>query len=364
MSSTNKINYIAEQVFIYVGSKLNNLGIKTFRKLILVVKQLVTGWTTNQQNMIKTHLQDYLSCFSLLNPNDQNSFDLFEGSWSTKIPNIQNTGEFDGFNDERITWLLEEIGAIEGKSVLEFGPLEGGHTYMLEKAGAEVTSIEANHGAFLRCLTVKNFLGLRSRFVLGDFSKIDLSNNRFQLVVACGVLYHMADPISLLKSIANNTNNIFIWTHYFDENFEKWSPEGRKQLKKGKWDLKNIEVEKFNELEVRTVRQKYGQALGWTGFCGGTETFSYWVYRQDLLAVLKELGFINIRINFDKIDHPNGPCFAIIASKFDTTYYLDPSVNPDLSEVFGKLSSEEKESQAIEHFNVYGRKEGRSPIAP
>ena len=87
-SSTNKINYIAEQVFIYVGSKLNNLGIKTFRKLILVVKQLVTGWTTNQQNMIKTHLQDYLSCFSLLNPNDQNSFDLFEGSWSTKIPNI------------------------------------------------------------------------------------------------------------------------------------------------------------------------------------------------------------------------------------------------------------------------------------
>ena len=107
-------------------------------------------------------------------------------------------------------------------------------------------------------------------------------------------------------------------------------------MKKGKWDLKNIEVEKFNELEVRTVRQKYGQALGWTGFCGGTETFSYWVYRQDLLAVLKELGFINIRINFDKIDHPNGPCFAIIASKFDTTYYLDPSVNPDLSEVVRK----------------------------
>ena len=80
--------------------------------------------------------------------------------------------------------------------------------------------------------------------------------------------------------------------------------------------------------------------------------------------MLKELGFINIRINFDKIDHPNGPCFAIIASKFDVAYYLDPSINSDLSEVFGKLSSEEKEAQAIEHFNVYGRKEGRSPIAP
>ena len=344
--------------------KLSNIVINKFKRLIVVVKQLITGSITSKKNSLKKHFHSYLGTFSPLNPNDHNSFDLFEGCWSTEIPNTYNTGGFKGFNDERITWLLEEIGAIEGKSVLEFGPLEGGHTYMLEKAGAEVTSIEGNHGAFLRCLTVKNFLGLRSKFVLGDFSKIDLSNSSFQLVVACGVLYHMADPVSLLKSIANNTNNIFIWTHYFDEDFEKWSPGSREQLKRGKWDLKNIKIEKFNELEIRTVRQKYGQALGWTGFCGGTETFSYWVYRQDLLAVLKELGFINIRINFDKIDHPNGPCFAIIASKFDVAYYLDPSINSDLSEVFGKLSSEEKEAQAIEHFNVYGRKEGRSPIAP
>ena len=72
--------------------------------------------TTNQQNMIKTHLQGFLSSFSLLSPNDQNSFDLFEGCWSTEIPNTQNAVEFNGFNDERITCLLKEIGAIEGKS--------------------------------------------------------------------------------------------------------------------------------------------------------------------------------------------------------------------------------------------------------
>jgi hypothetical protein len=46
-------------------------------------------------------------------------------------------------------------------------------------------------------------------------------------------------------------------------------------LKKGKWSLKNIRVEKFNELEVRTVRQKYVEALDWKWFCGETETLAY-----------------------------------------------------------------------------------------
>ena len=45
-------------------------------------------------------------------------------------------------------WALSLLGSIEGQSVLELGPLEGGHTYMLHKAGANITSIEANKRGF------------------------------------------------------------------------------------------------------------------------------------------------------------------------------------------------------------------------
>jgi hypothetical protein len=310
----------------------------------------------------KQQFQKYLGNFTALQPDDQNSFDLFESCWSSKIPNIDNTGKFDGFADERIGWLLDELGDIKGQSVLELGPLEGGHTFLLENAGAEVTSIEGNYGAFLRCLTVKNLLGLNAKFILGNFSKLKCTNDRYNIVVACGVLYHMADPVSLLRDLAKKTDNIFIWTHYFEEDLDKWSPLVRRQLRRGKWDRKNIKYQNIEGLEVRTVRQNYGKALGWRGFCGGTEKFSYWIYKDDLLSLLKSLGFINIRINFDKVDHQNGPCFALLASKFDTTYYLNSEINPDLHEAFFDFSADEKEFKAIEHFNVYGRKEGRFSV--
>ena len=312
----------------------------------------------------KQRFQKYLANYIITQPDDKNPFSLFEGCWSSQIPNVKNTGSFDGFNDHRVEWLIEELGELTEKSVLELGPLEGAHTFMLEGAGASVTAIEGNYGAFLRCLTVKNFLGLKAKFLLGDFSKIELGSKYFKAVVACGVLYHMADPVALLEKIAKNTDNIFIWTHYFNEDFKKWSPEARRELNEGRWDIANIQNTNFKGIQVRTVRQNYGKALGWRGFCGGTESYSYWIYRQDLLSLLNKLGFSSIQINFDKVDHPNGPCFALIASKFDLSYYLDPDINPDLNMEFGGLPHEEKRLAAIEHFNVYGRKEGRLAIRP
>ena len=334
------------------------------RKLFSICKLLMMTPFNFLKNREKRYFQNHLGSFTSLKPDDQNSIDLFNTLWSTSIPDTHGTGSFNGFNDERIRWLLEQLGNVEGEKILELGPLEGGHTYMLEHAGAKVTSVEGNYGAFLRCLTVKNLLGLESKFLLGDFSKMEMGSTTYNTVVASGVLYHLADPISLLEALSKNTDNIFLWTHYFEEDLKKWSPLARGQLREGKWDIKSPRTQEFKGLEVRSIRQKYGKALGWRGFCGGTEAFSYWIYKKDLLTLLTKLGFRNIRINFDKVDHPNGPCFALIASKFDVAYYLDPNNNPDLHHAFGQLPSDEQEVKAIEHFNVFGRKEGRLAIAP
>lgn len=107
-------------------------------------------------------------------PRAQKQLDLFAGAWTSTVPvpgeSTTSGPRADLFDDERLGWALAQAGSIHGKRVLELGPLEGGHTFMLERAGAgEIVAIEALVPAFMRCLIVKNLLGLRARFLLGDF---------------------------------------------------------------------------------------------------------------------------------------------------------------------------------------------------
>ena len=71
-------------------------------------------------------------------------------------------GQVPLFNDDRISWFAEQINSnFEEFSVLELGPLEGGHSYMFEQLGAkEITAIEANSRAFLKCLIIEELLNL------------------------------------------------------------------------------------------------------------------------------------------------------------------------------------------------------------
>lgn len=258
---------------------------------------------------------DHIARFSDRPPSDDLPFELFSGLWSSDVPGIEGTGQFRGFEDDRIKWMLDELKSIEGFSVLELGPLEAAHTYMLEQAGADVLAIEANYGAFLRCLVVKNYMNMRSKFQLGDFQSLDWEQDRYDLVLASGVLYHMTDPVGLLEELSKHTDRLMLWTHCFDTDFDAWSPNARKQLDKGKWDTKNVVTGQSGSFKVRMVRQSYGEALGWNGFCGGPEEFSYWIYREDLIGLLGHLGFQKIDVSFDEKGHQNGPCLAILAQR-------------------------------------------------
>lgn len=247
-------------------------------------------------------------------PSDQNAFDLFPNSWSTVFKGVKTNGSANLSDDDRIKWLLSKV-SVSGQNILELGPLEGGHTYMLENAGANILSIEANKGAFLRCLIVKNYLQLKSKFLLGDFEKLDLEGKQFDLVLASGVLYHMRDPINLLKALSKITDSIFLWTHYFEPNLSLWNKNLIGQLNSGKWDLDNPVIVNVHGLQVKTIKQSYRESLGWSGFCGGTDIYSNWVYREDLLSALKLFGFHKLEISFDDVSHPNGPAFCVLAQK-------------------------------------------------
>lgn len=216
------------------------------------------------------------------------------------------------FDDARMTWLEQQIDGFAGKTVLELGPLEGGHTYMLEKGGAEsIVAVESNSRAFLKCLVVKELFGLtRSRFLFGDFVEyLKAPGPNYEICVASGVLYHMQAPAELIALLARRSQrHVLLWTHYYEEEAISAKPHLARKF----GSPYEADVAGF----VHSMRRyEYGDALGWTGFCGGSAPFSHWMTRPDILRALDYFGFGEVRINFDAKDHPNGPSFAVLATR-------------------------------------------------
>ncbi len=247
-------------------------------------------------------------------PSHQNAVDIFEGEWSSKIPlEGLKSGElllFDG--DRRPVWAAEVFGGIQGYAVLELGPLEGAHTYQLEKLGAKtVLAIESNVHAYLRCLIVKEIFGLKAKFLLGDFCKyLAHTDETCDLIFCCGVLYHMTDPVSLIRAISKRTTKVFVWTHYFDKEIIN-----QKEHLKAKFDhskARNVEVSGFN---CRYHEQAYLDDVNQARFCGGSAATSNWLERDDIFRCLDYFGFSKIETTDDNLDHPNGPAISIAAQK-------------------------------------------------
>ena len=176
-------------------------------------------------------------------PTPTSALVLFAGEWSSQLPQAfvsdrASSGHAALFDDARIVWVLSQLPPVVGWNVLELGPLEGGHSYMLAKAGARVTAIESNSHAYLRCLVAKELVGSTARFLYGDF-QLYLEDARrrgehFDLVIASGVLYHMDQPLELLEVLGDVSSRLFLWTHHFDPEPSHWAPEIRGRLPE-KW---------------------------------------------------------------------------------------------------------------------------------
>ena len=107
-------------------------------------------------------------------PEKQNIVDIFSGNWFCSFPkesNLLSGGNVNAFEDKRISWAEDKLGAFCGQKILELGPLEGGHSFMLwKKEASEIISIEADDNAFLKCLCVKEIFEMKNvTFLNGDF---------------------------------------------------------------------------------------------------------------------------------------------------------------------------------------------------
>ena len=191
----------------------------------------------------------------------------------------------------------------DGMRVLELGPLEGAHTYQLEKLGAaSILAIEANADAFLKCLITKEILSLgAAKFVYGDFCEyLKTTNKEFDLVFCCGVLYHMSDPIGLIESISRVTDRCFIWTHYYDS--AHYPGAARKVYSNSHYSGIKFYVADYDNMDCGR-------------FWGGNRSASVWLDRDDIISTFRRVGFNRINVVDEDVDHPEGACLSFAAQR-------------------------------------------------
>lgn len=245
-------------------------------------------------------------------PSNQNAIDIFEGQWSSYFPKsfAANTGGSAGlFEDERLHWAEEHLGKFSNQNILELGPLEGGHSYMLETMGASnIDAIEANSEAYLRCLVSKEICQLkRVNYKLGDFRKhLESNTTLYDAAIACGVLYHQRNPIDLIRLLAENCRSLFIWSHYYEA-------EAVQKIDHLKDKFAHSEKTSCGGFDHTLHHYEYGKALEWNGFCGADYSSACWLSEDDMLNALKHFGFTVSAKKYES--NPNGPAIWITCKK-------------------------------------------------
>ena len=234
-------------------------------------------------------------------PSDQNALDVFAGEWSSSPPAARGelkAGATPLFDDPRIQWAQDcflEMGianGFTGRDVLELGPLEGGHTFLLDRFCAKsVTAVEASTRAYLKCLIAKETFGMpRARFLLGDcLEYLRATDRTFDIGVACGVLYHQTNPVELIELLTKRCGAIFLWTVFYDPEFIAKLPEPDKRFSPA------VPMEHAG-FKHSVHRFNYGASLDWKGFCGGGEVYSYWMEKPEILGAFERFGFGDFRM--------------------------------------------------------------------
>lgn len=249
-------------------------------------------------------------------PSVQQTLDLFRDKWASRMPASlpgAEAGEAALFDDPRLDWAVKQLSGIgfqvENSTVLELGPLEGGHTCGLARAGARsVTAVEAHSEAFLKCLVLKEILGMeRVNFLYGDAVEFLRSiGHAYDIGFACGFLYHMENPVEVLELLCRRTRSLFLWTVYWDEAFSLRNP-GRPAGTAGSRETTHA------GFRHTLHRHDYGDGIDYGRFWGGPKPFSSWMEKDQILGALSHFGFSRQFVELES--NPNGSALRLVATR-------------------------------------------------
>tara|TARA_Y100001938_G_C8077542_1_gene427030 strand:+ start:1517 stop:2209 length:693 start_codon:yes stop_codon:yes gene_type:complete len=218
--------------------------------------------------------------------NVKDANELFD--WQTKVK--LSNGEILGSNrptkresigeipDRRIK-RLNELVDLKNKSVLELGCLEGQHTLGLLQYTDDVTAVDCRMVNVAKTLLTASIFNKTVRAFCCNADELTVEDGKFDVVFHCGVLYHLENPVSHMKNLAEMTDCMLLDTHIVRGSNTECEGYGGKKVPEAKgifagrtsyahWlqldELKRLCSDlnfKINELEYREERN--GHRICW-----------------------------------------------------------------------------------------------------
>jgi len=241
-------------------------------------------------------------------PTDLSSLSIKAGEWKFDYDRLTADEIWANIrNDRRAAWCAEVFSEFKKFNVLELGPGEGYNSAGLEDAGANsVVSIEGNAENFFKCLLLKNALGLKTKFLYGDIEKfIAKTEQRFEMIFSCGILYHLIDPVQFLLNSARVSSRIYLWTMVFEE-----KSVAANAFEADCFSLDDKRKVSFGQREFVYHRRFYRpEILRDQKYAGGIGAYANWLTKDDLLSALQLAGYTTVHLLEDD-------CFGIPVINF------------------------------------------------
>lgn len=234
------------------------------------------------------------SAWWTLLPFTTHRIDLGNGRWSA-------AAGVDASVDRRTRLVVDACGGVlEGRTVVDLGCLEGGFTIEFARRGAaRAVGIEAREVSVRRCELARDLTGLgAAQFVQGDVkealaAEVARQGGPFDVILATGILYHLADPAALLRSMRYAcASAAIVFTHVahpdritHDCSSQVVTLTSGGHEYRGRW---------FGEYD-ETITDEQREGLLWAAW---SDRASFWPFEDDLVRMIRDAGFESV----EKID--------------------------------------------------------------
>jgi hypothetical protein len=221
-------------------------------------------------------------------PSHANAFQLRRGGWKFGFDDMTVAAiRKHVAQDVRPQWTAEVFEGFREFRVIELGPQDGFITAGLEAFGiGSIISVEANVDSFLRCLILKNALGLKATFLLGDFlSYLETPDLRADAIYGSGVLYHLKDPVDFIQRCSEVADHLYLWTFHYDaEAIGNDAHESQCFVGRTEHHVGDQTFGYHKRLYHPEIRAN-------PSYAGGIEQYANWMTLTDIEAALKMSGF-------------------------------------------------------------------------
>jgi hypothetical protein len=190
---------------------------------------------------------------------------------------------------------FDSLFNLSDKSVLEVGCFEGIHTIALAQRAKKVYAIDSRIENVVKTIVRANLFGFTPAVSVCDLERGDdiARLTVVDLLHHVGVLYHLKNPVEHLVQLGAFTRSgILLDTHYATQDM----------------------ADKTFESPERTYRYYSYKEKGRNEVFSGMYDHAKWLLLEDIEAILKGIGFSDIRIYKDELQR-NGPRVTLYAAR-------------------------------------------------